>query len=167
MACCAPHPLHARAAAITTSPSLVAAAGNDLVGVVRHRRAANRTGHRLRGLGRFFVDRHLLPSVPQHLGHPDQFADEAIGPPDERLVQQAAVLGEDLPHLADVDVPEDRDEPQLAHDGQQALHDADAGERTRRHADEVRRPCGCIRSGSCRARASAVRENCGCTRARQ
>src|SRR5207245_568621 len=110
---------------------------NDLVRVVRHECSAIRTWHLLRDLSRFFVDRHLCPSVPQHLGHPNQFADEAVRTPHERIVQQPTVLREDFPHLANVDVPENRDEAQLAHDGQQALNDADPGERTCRHADEA------------------------------
>ena len=136
MACCAPHPPQARAAAITTSFSLVAAAGTTLSAWCVMSRSAIRTRHLLRDLSRFFVDRHLFPSVPQHLGHPNQFADETVRTPHERLVQQATVLGEDLPDLADVDVPEDRDQAQLAHDGQQALNDADPRERTCRHADK-------------------------------
>src|SRR5947208_7342196 len=110
---------------------------NDLVRVVRHECSAIRTWHLLRDFSRFFVDRHLFPSVPQHLGHPNQFADEAVRPPHERIVQQPTVLCEDFPHLANVDVPENRDEAQLAHDRQQALNDADPGERTCRHADEA------------------------------
>ena len=104
--------------------------------MVRHWRAAPRTRHGFRRLGRFFVDRHLLAAVPQHFRHPNQFADEAIRPPHERVVQEPPVLGEDLPNLADVDIPENRHQAQLAHHGQQALDDADAGERTRRHADQ-------------------------------
>src|SRR5438067_10356851 len=91
---------------------------DDLVRVVSHECSAIRTRDLVRDLGRFFVDRHLFPSVPQNLGHPYQFPDEAVRAPNERLVQEAAVVGEDLAHLADVDIPEDRHETQFAHDGQ-------------------------------------------------
>src|SRR4029453_3258701 len=157
VACCAPHPLHARAAAITTSFSLVAAAGTTLSAWCVM--SVPQFGH-----GTFFeiaaasssivtcsrpyrttldiqinsrMKRSDPPTtVPQHLGHPDQFSDEAVRTPHERIVQQPAVLRKDFPHLANVDVPEDRDEAQLTHDRQQALNDPDPRERTCRHADE-------------------------------
>ena len=87
-------------------------------------------------LGRFVVDRHLLPAVAQHLGHPDQLANEPVRTSHEGFIEQPAVLREYFSDLTDVDVPEERDESQFAHDGQEALHDADAGERTRGHANK-------------------------------
>ena len=55
----------------------------------------------------------------------------------QRVVEQPAVGVEHLLHAADVDVPEDGDEPDRTHDPQQALDDAGAAERFRRHADDA------------------------------
>ena len=101
--------------------------------MVSHQGAAVRARH---SLGRFFVDGHVLTSVAQDLGHPDQLADEPVRTSHEGFIEQPAVVREYFSHLADVDVPEERDESQFAHDGQEALHDADSGERPRGHADK-------------------------------
>ena len=114
VACCAPHPAAGARGSHDDVAFVRRRRRNHLVRVVRHRRAACWTGHRLGDLGRLLVNRHLLAAMSQHLGHPDQFADEPIRASNERLIEETAVLGEDLPHLSDVDVPEDAS-PARAH----------------------------------------------------
>src|SRR5262245_6924632 len=60
----------------------------------------------------------VLAAVAQRGCHPDQFVQKFVRPSDEGIVEQPAVIVEDLADVSDVDVPENRDQSEFAQDRQ-------------------------------------------------
>jgi hypothetical protein len=80
----------------------------QLLGVMVHRCSTLRTGHRTHPLltldwygkrGFTLANRHVLSSIPQHVGHPDQLIEEFLYPTDKGLIEQGSPAVENGLHI--------------------------------------------------------------------
>src|SRR2546423_2436166 len=113
----------------------------NLLGVAVHLHAAFRTDHlsllchatlqsvcvcrgRKPSASSSLFERYVLAPVAQHFRHPDQLLEKLVEPSDVCSLLQLARSVEGAPDGGEVRVPEDRDESELAHHGQEVLDDA-------------------------------------------
>jgi hypothetical protein len=57
------------------------------------------------------VQRYLLTTMAQRLGHPNEFVQKLINAPDVGLIEEFAILGKHFLHHREIYVPENGNEP--------------------------------------------------------
>src|SRR5881396_2025208 len=85
------------------------------------------------------LQRDVLAAVAQRPRHPHPLLQELVDAPEIGLIAQRSRLVEGALYGGEVDVPEDRDQAELAQDGEQVLDAARAAVRPCGHADHAHR----------------------------
>src|SRR4029077_14504450 len=77
---------------------------------------------------------NIFAAVAEHPRHPNQFIKKFFRPSDETFIEQLPVFGKNFAGICKINVPEDSNEPELAHHRQQRLDHARAAKNASRHA---------------------------------
>jgi len=101
---------------------------HKLVAVVIHLDPATRAshfvcpGHSSPPCLRRSVDRYSRATVAQRLRHPDEFFQKLIDAPNVGLIEKSSILGKHFLNAGEIDIPENRNQPQFTHNRQQVLN---------------------------------------------
>src|SRR5215212_8999734 len=77
---------------------------------------------------------NVLSPVTQHLRHPNQLVEKHLDAPEKIIVEKFSAFIENHSDVSEINVLENRNQSELAHNGQERFDHSRSAERARRHA---------------------------------